>query len=56
MDGRSLAPGGSINVVIADGRDTCEYDVKVTFADGSSTDERDVNLCELGAYTVEDAD
>lgn len=55
MDGRTLAPGSSVGVVIADGRTTCEYDIKVTFEDGSATDERGLNLCEMGSYTVSDA-
>ena len=55
MSGDSLDPGQSTSVVIADGRSTCEYDIKVTFEDGSHTDERDVDLCSLGAYTVHDA-
>lgn len=55
MEGRTLASGGSVSVLIADGRTTCEYDIKVTFEDGSSTDERGLNLCEMGSYTVSDA-
>lgn len=56
MEGRTLPSGGSVSVLIADGRTTCEYDIKVTFEDGSATDEREQNLCEMGSYTVSDAD
>ena len=56
MEGRTLAPGSSIGVVIADGRTTCNYDIKVEFADGDTTDDRGLDLCEMGAYTVEDSD
>jgi hypothetical protein len=54
MRGRTLAPGASIDVVIADGRTTCDYDIKVAFADGDETDDRGLDLCEMGSYTVED--
>jgi hypothetical protein len=56
MEGRTLAPGNAINVVIADGRTTCDYDIKVEFADGDTTDDRGLDLCEMGSYTVEDGD
>ena len=56
MEGRTLAPGSSINVIIADGRTNCDYDIKVEFADGDTTDERGLDLCEMGSYTVEDGD
>lgn len=55
LDGRVLPSGNSVSVTIADGRSTCEYDIKATFEDGSETDDRDINLCELGAYSVHDA-
>ena len=51
-----LGAGESATVVIADGRDVCEYDMRFEFAeeDGLETLEDSQDLCELGAYTVEE--
>ncbi len=56
IDGSVLPSGKEIDVEIADGRSVCEYDVKATFEDGTKLEDYNINLCELGAYTVEDAD
>ena len=48
-----LAGGYEVDVIIADGRDTCEYDLSVEFEDGDEVEEYELDLCELGSYTVE---
>jgi len=48
-----LASGYEVQVVIADGRSTCEYDILAEFADGDEVDDYGVNLCDLGTYTLE---
>lgn len=56
IDGGVLPSGNQIDVVIADGRDVCDYDIKVSFQDGTSLEDYNLDLCQLGAYTVHDAD
>ena len=51
-EGSVLAGGYEIDIVIADGRDTCEYDLLVEFEDGDALEDYNVNLCELESYTV----
>lgn len=50
----TLAPGESMQITIADGRRTCEYDMRFEFEESSdldtTTDKQD--LCELGEYTI----
>lgn len=51
-----LAPGETIRLTIADGRDVCDYDMKFVF-EGSAELETTTdtqNLCELGSYTIEE--
>lgn len=52
----TLAPGESIKITIADGRDVCDYDMRFEFQDSpdldTTTDTQD--LCELGEYTIEE--
>lgn len=55
IDGGVLPSGNEIEVEIADGRSVCTYDIKATFEDGTKLEDYKVNLCELGAYTVKDA-
>lgn len=50
----SLAPGGAIPVVVADGLSTCTYDIGVVFWDGSEAVSYDVDLCETASFTVTD--
>lgn len=45
-----LNAGESATIAIADGRETCVYDVKGVFADGESAEQYDVNLCETESY------
>ena len=49
-----LAAGEASRVTIADGRDVCEYDLKIVFDDASEMEERSINLCDTGSYTVSD--
>ncbi|WP_269929419.1 hypothetical protein [Aminobacter sp. HY435] len=50
----TLAPGETMQITIADGRRTCDYDMRFEFEEGSdldtTTDKQ--NLCELGEYTI----
>ncbi|MEM6589278.1 MAG: hypothetical protein AAF641_12590 [Pseudomonadota bacterium] len=54
MRGGYLAPGYEIDVVIADGLETCIYDIRGVFDDGSTAEEYDIDVCELGEYTFTD--
>ena len=49
--GGYLPSGNEIDVVIADGADTCMYDIRTEFEDGETTEDYDLDLCELGEYT-----
>ncbi len=51
---QDVAPGGSGQVTIADGKRTCTYDIKGVFADHSKLEDHHLNLCELGSYTYKD--
>jgi hypothetical protein len=48
-----LASGESGEVTIADGRDTCDYDLRLVFSDGSEV-EGNADLCETGSFTITD--
>jgi|GEM_PF-4588043 len=45
-----LAAGHSVQIRIADGRDTCIYDLKGVFADEDEVEKRKVNLCHLDRF------
>ena len=48
-----LAPGESIEITIADGRDVCEYDMRFEFqGDELETTVDTQDLCALGEYTI----
>ncbi len=49
-----LAPGETIEITIADGREVCEYDMRFEFTEDSDLDTTTdtQNLCELGTYTI----
>ena len=49
-----LGAGDASRITIADGRDVCEYDLKIVFDDASEMEERSINLCDTGSYTVAD--
>ncbi len=51
-----LPSGNQVNVTIADGRDVCTYDMKFILEDDSEYTENGVDLCELGEYTLSDAE
>jgi len=52
IEGGVLAPGYEIDVVIADGRSVCVYDLKSEFESGDVFEDYGLDLCELGAYTL----
>ncbi|WP_194273715.1 MULTISPECIES: hypothetical protein [Rhizobium] len=49
-----LNPGESMDITIADGRETCKYDMKFEFEEGSNLDTTTdtQNLCEMSSYTI----
>jgi hypothetical protein len=47
-----LATGESVEVIIADGRTQCDYDLRMVFEDGDVLEDT-VNVCETGSYTIE---
>jgi len=50
-----LPSGNQVNVTIGDGREQCTYDLKFVLEDNSELVESGINLCELGEYTLSDA-
>ncbi len=53
LEGGILAPGYEIDVVIADGLATCQYDIRTEFEGGDSFEDYDLDLCEMGGYAFE---
>lgn len=51
-----LPAGNQVNVTIADGRSHCTYDLKFVLEDDSEFVESGIDLCELGEYTLSDAE
>ena len=50
--GNDVWPAGEQGTVtIADGRQTCIYDILGIFVDGDEVDDYQVNLCELESYS-----
>jgi hypothetical protein len=47
-----LAPGMSGEVLIADGRTQCTYDLLFVMSDGQELEDT-VNMCELASYTLQ---
>jgi hypothetical protein len=52
--GYELPAGNRVEVLISDGRDHCEYDIKAVWADGNEFTEMGANLCDLGEWTFTD--
>ncbi len=50
-----LPAGNQVNVTIGDGREQCTYDLKFVLEDDSEFIESGIDLCELGEYTLSDA-
>lgn len=50
-----LPAGNYVSVTIGDGREQCVYDMKFVLEDDSEFIESGVDLCELGEYTLSDA-
>lgn len=48
-----LEAGDAARVTIADGREQCEYDLRIVFDDGDVLEDS-TDLCETGSYTVTD--
>ena len=46
-----LGPGETTNVIIADGRADCIYDIRGVFADGDVVEDWGVDLCDVGSYS-----
>ena len=54
--GENYLPAGNyVSVTIGDGREQCVYDMKFVLEDDSEFIESGVDLCELGEYTLSDA-
>jgi hypothetical protein len=49
----TLASGETVSVTIADGKDTCDYDLRFVAEDGSEL-ERNVDLCKMSSFTLTD--
>lgn len=49
----SVAPGGSGEITIADGLETCNYDLRFVTDEGAEA-EKTQDLCEIGLFTVTD--
>lgn len=48
-----LSSGEAFRITIADGRDVCDYDLRIVFDDGDVVEDS-TDLCETGSYTVTD--
>lgn len=51
-DGYVLPDGNYVEVIIADGADYCEYDLRVVWEDGDEYVEYDSDICDLGEWTL----
>lgn len=49
----TVAPGGSGTITIADGLETCNYDLRFVTDEGAEA-EKTQDLCEIGTFTVTD--
>ena len=48
-----LPVGNEIDILIADGRSTCIYDIRTEFSDGGVYEDYGLDLCEMGSYTFQ---
>lgn len=48
-----LAADSALRITIADGREQCDYDLRIVFEDGDVLEDTQ-DLCETGSYTVTD--
>jgi hypothetical protein len=53
-EGYVLPAGNKVDVVIEDGRDHCEYDLRAVFSDGVEFEEFGVDLFDLGEWAFTD--
>ncbi|WP_126974569.1 hypothetical protein [Frigidibacter oleivorans] len=53
FEGGYLPPGYEIQVVVADGRSQCDYDLRFEFEDGSVLEDSG-DICEMASYTLSD--
>ena len=49
--GGEIAAGETAQITIADGRDQCDYDIRMIFADDVEVIDTE-NLCDIGTYDV----
>jgi hypothetical protein len=49
----TLASGETVSVTIADGKNTCNYDLRFVAEDGSKL-ERNADLCKMPSFTLTD--
>lgn len=49
-----LPSGNQVPITIADGRETCVYDMKFVLEDDSEFIEPGIDLCATGEYTLQD--
>jgi hypothetical protein len=48
---QTAGPGKTVNLKIADPKDTCVFDLQFLMNDGSSVVRKGVNLCQTSDYT-----
>ena len=53
-EGYVLPAGNEIEVLIADGQDNCNYDIRAVWDDGSEFTEFEADLCDLGEWAFTD--
>ncbi|MBU1175646.1 MAG: hypothetical protein KKH72_09615 [Alphaproteobacteria bacterium] len=51
-----LPSGNQVPITIADGRDVCVYDLRFVMEDEAVLEHFEVDLCEMGEYTLQDAE
>lgn len=51
-----LPSGNQVPITIADGRDVCVYDMKFVMENDTEVLEQGIDLCQLGEYTLSDAE